>query len=124
MSEDRKKYRIELARRIGARLREARMARGLTQEQVAESIRVSTEFYRRMESGRALPSVRTLRRLVRCLQVSADYLLARDERRPESEQTRMLLEMINGLLRASPAVQQQVFARVLDWEAQVYAPRG
>jgi transcriptional regulator with XRE-family HTH domain len=65
----------ELAKSIGAAAREARKALELTQEDAAERIGVSAEFYARIERGNALPSVPTFARISAALGVSADTLL-------------------------------------------------
>lgn len=65
----------ELAQSIGVAAREARKALELTQEDAAERIGVSAEFYARIERGNALPSVPTFARISAALGVSADILL-------------------------------------------------
>jgi transcriptional regulator with XRE-family HTH domain len=65
----------QLAESIGAAAREARKALELTQEDAAERIGVSAEFYARIERGNALPSVPTFARIAAALGVSADTLL-------------------------------------------------
>ncbi|WP_428264883.1 helix-turn-helix domain-containing protein [Haliangium sp.] len=65
----------ELAESIGAAAREARKALELTQEDAAERIGVSAEFYARIERGNALPSVPTFSRISLALGISADTLL-------------------------------------------------
>lgn len=65
----------ELARSIGSVAREARKALQLTQEDAAERINVSVEFYARIERGNSLPSIDTFARIVSALCVSADALL-------------------------------------------------
>ena len=65
----------ELAESIGAAAREARKSLELTQEDAAERIGVSAEFYARIERGNALPSVPTFARIAAALGVSADTLL-------------------------------------------------
>lgn len=65
----------ELAKSIGTAARIARTALGLTQQDAAERIGVSVEFYARIERGNALPSVPTLARISTALGVSADTLL-------------------------------------------------
>jgi transcriptional regulator with XRE-family HTH domain len=76
-----------LARTIGGAARAARLARGLTQEDAADLVGVSLEFYGRIERGRTLPSVPTLLRVATALQVSADVLLGLD-RTPEAARSR------------------------------------
>lgn len=65
----------DLAESIGAAARAARIALKLTQEDAAEQIGISAEFYARIERGNALPSVPTLARISTALGVSADMLL-------------------------------------------------
>jgi transcriptional regulator with XRE-family HTH domain len=67
----------KLARSIGAAARQARTALELTQEDAAERLAVSVDFYARIERGNSLPSVPTLARMVAVLGVSADALLGR-----------------------------------------------
>jgi len=64
-----------LMRSIGRAARQARRARKLTQEDVADRVGVSTQFYGRIERGNALPSVTTLRRMLEVLDLRADALL-------------------------------------------------
>lgn len=65
----------ELAKTIGSAARIARKALRLSQEDVAERIDVSVEFYGRIERGASLPSILTFVRIVHALNTSADYLL-------------------------------------------------
>ena len=65
----------ELARRLGANIRKARLGRGLTQEEVAQRIHLALELYERMEEGTYLPSVETFTTLYYVLDVPLDELL-------------------------------------------------
>jgi len=65
----------EEKRSIGAAVRRARTARGLTMVQLAEAIGVSQPFISQMESGRAAPSMTTLYRLAEALAVPTSALL-------------------------------------------------
>ena len=67
----------ELAKSIGMAARQARKSLQLTQEDAAERISVSVEFYARIERGNSLPSILTFARIVSALGVSADALLGR-----------------------------------------------
>lgn len=61
---------------LGKRIKEARNKKGLTQENLAELINVSSFYISRLESGGKSPSVETLIKLSNTLDVSADYLLS------------------------------------------------
>ncbi len=54
---------------------ETRRALNLTQEDVADRVGFSTEFYSRIERGRAIPSVQTLVKMSDALGVTPDVLL-------------------------------------------------
>jgi transcriptional regulator with XRE-family HTH domain len=71
----------ELSVAMGNAARQARHARQLTQQQVAEQLGVSVEFYSRLERGRAHPSLELLLRMLDVLGVSADTLLGLDAAR-------------------------------------------
>lgn len=107
-----------LATTIGDATRAARKARGLTQEDVAEQLGVSTEFYARVERGASLPSVPTLASLAATLGVSADRMLgigdgrsapasARPDVRPE------VRRLLRRLGHASPRMLRAI-AVILD----------
>jgi transcriptional regulator with XRE-family HTH domain len=66
-----------LAQSIGNAAREARRSLQLTQEDAAERIGVSVEFYSRIERGAALPSLMTFVRMANVLNVSSDVMIGR-----------------------------------------------
>lgn len=70
-----------LAQSIGRTARAARIRLNLTQAEVAELLETAPEVYGRLERGKMLPSVRTLRRLCEILGISADECLELRERR-------------------------------------------
>jgi transcriptional regulator with XRE-family HTH domain len=72
----------DVAVAIGNAARHARHALQLTQQQVAEQLGVSVEFYSRMERGLAHPSLDRFLRMLDVLGVSADTLLGLDAREP------------------------------------------
>lgn len=65
----------KLAANVGEIAREARQRAGLTQADVAERVGLATEVYGRLERGRMLPSVPSLRRLCIALRTPSDTLL-------------------------------------------------
>ena len=60
---------------IGARLRQARLERKLTQGQLAEAAGISISFLSNLENGRQPMNIKTLVSLLDCLNISADWLL-------------------------------------------------
>jgi transcriptional regulator with XRE-family HTH domain len=77
----------ELARMMGRAAREARQRAGLTQVEVASLVGITSMVYSRMERGKVMPSVPTLRRLCTVLHISADELLGLSGEGAASEPT-------------------------------------
>lgn len=119
----------ELARAIGAAARLAREELRLTQEDIAERVGVSVEFYARIERGTSLPSVRKLVRIADVLGVSADALLDRETSgngqvrpawipEPPPAEPPEIRRLVRALRRASPATLRAVtnLVKTLDKE--------
>lgn len=115
---------VALARAVGQAARTARNALSLTQEDTAERIGVSTEFYARIERGRALPSVPTLVRMSAALGVSVDQLVGRSRVTGAAEQRAAwrpvdgpeLRKVIRRLRRAKPRTVALINALVKELE--------
>ncbi len=60
------------------RLKQARKARGLTAQQMADALGTGLRNYRKYESGDARPTLDGLVIIADMLEVSTDYLLSRD----------------------------------------------
>lgn len=56
-------------------LRQARVAKGLTQQQIADSLGVTNSTYCGYETGKRQPNIEKIRLLVNILEVSSDTLL-------------------------------------------------
>ena len=61
------------------RLKELRIAKGMTQSEVAKVIGYSSLSYARYEKGEREPDVSTLCKLADYFEVSVDYLIGRTE---------------------------------------------
>ena len=59
---------------IGIRIRAARMKKGMTQEQLAEAVSVGTPHISHIETGKTVPSLKTLINIINTLECSADEL--------------------------------------------------
>ena len=60
---------------MGVRIREQRKQLGMSQEQLAEKVNITSVYLSEIERGRKMPSVATLIRIVNKLEISADLLL-------------------------------------------------
>lgn len=63
---------------FGTRLRQLRMTRHLTQQQMSDMINISLNGYQKYEQGERFPPEMTLIRIADVLDTSIDYLLGRD----------------------------------------------
>ena len=70
---------------IGKRLKDLRLSRKLSQDEVAKFLKVGRTTYVKYENGSINPS-KKLQELAQFFHVSTDYLLGRDESTPESEE--------------------------------------
>ena len=61
---------------FGQRLKKYRGKVRLTQEELAEKVKVSRDFIALLETGRRRPSVKTMQKLARVLQVKASDILS------------------------------------------------
>ena len=60
---------------IGDRIREVRISKGLTQEQLAEKADMSVNFLGEIERNQKLPGLYIFTNIITALDISADYIL-------------------------------------------------
>ena len=65
----------DLKVKIGGRLKEYRLLRKLTQEQVAIALNIPQQQYARYENAKNIPSSENLIALCKLFEVSTDYIL-------------------------------------------------
>lgn len=65
----------KLLREIGARINQARKSKGITQEQLAESMDVSIQMISNLELGKKAVRPENIVKLCIALDISADYIL-------------------------------------------------
>lgn len=82
----------ELQKIIGQNLLHARTRLGLTQEDLADKVEISTTFYANLECGNRMMSIVTLRKLADALCVSTDSLLYDDRPNAQIHSIQMMLQ--------------------------------
>ena len=88
---------------FGQRIQEARMTRGITQEEFAEEIDVSPSYYQKLERGVRTCSLDILVSIAEHLNVSTDYLLTgkrsstKEIKKALMESSRLLQELADDL---------------------------
>jgi len=63
---------------LGSKIRQARKAKGYSQEQLAELAEIAPNYLGEVERGQKMPRMDVFVRIIKALDVSADYIL-RDE---------------------------------------------
>jgi transcriptional regulator with XRE-family HTH domain len=110
-----------LAQRLGASLRRLRLAREMTQADVAESAGVSVEFLGRIERGATLPSVPTLFSLTHALGAELGALDDQTEGSAtrgasRSEESNEVRRLTIKLRRAKPGVLRLIARLLTEFE--------
>ena len=64
---------------FGDSFKRFRQERGLTQQQIADTLHIHKQAYQRYESGKVIPSIEVLVKLADGFNISTDYLLGRSD---------------------------------------------
>ena len=103
---------------IGERLKKARLAKQMTQEDLAEKLDVSVAFLSRVERGNSHINLKRLNEICSILDVTEGYIL----NGAASNSASYLNEEFSSLLKNCPPEKQkliyQVAKTILDYEAQ------
>jgi len=70
---------LALQRQVGKRIREIRLAKGISQERLAHEIGLHRTYVGSLERGERNPSLQVVSRLAKLLEVSTDRLLSMRE---------------------------------------------
>lgn len=93
------------------RLKQLRIANGLTQKSVAEALSIARNTYNQYETGKRAPDIETLCRIASFFGVSVDYLVGHDE------ETRKLPKRTIPVLGTIPAgVPMEAIEDIIDYE--------
>ena len=95
---------------IGQRIKQARKAKGLTQEQLAEIIGLSASHISVIERGIKMPRLETLVEILNILKIDANFILA-DVLSVSNE---IVSSLLSSKLSALPGNKQKKILRVLD----------
>lgn len=84
---------------IGNRIREIRIMKGFTLEQLAEYAEISTNFLWEIETGRKSMKVQSLGKLAAALNVPTDYLIFGSTLNKNNEKMDLMLSSLSGDLQ-------------------------
>jgi transcriptional regulator with XRE-family HTH domain len=102
-----------LVKAIGKAISAKRMASGLSQEKVAESLGISREAVSRMETGVAIPTVVRLAELAHIFDCGIEELLTEASNR-QLDQARQITELLQGLTEQNRAMLLNVIKQLID----------
>lgn len=95
---------------VGQRIKQAREAKGLTQEQLAEKVNLSASHMSAIERGVKQPKLETFVEITNVLKIDANSILA-DVLSVSNE---ILSSQLSIRLSTLPVIQQKKILRVLD----------
>ena len=95
---------------IGARLRQARLAKNLSQPQLAEAADISVSYLSNLENGRQAMNIKIMASLLDILNVSADWLLGNST---DSANHAAALEIEKELSSCTPKERDAILRLVL-----------
>ena len=95
---------------IGARLRQARLAKNLSQPQLAEAADISVSYLSNLENGRQAMNIKIMASLLDILNVSADWLLGNGT---DSANHAAALEIEKELSSCTPKERETILRLVL-----------
>lgn len=85
---------MNIKKELGEKIKRIRRQRGLTQEQLAEMIDISSRNLSNIEVGNSFPKPETLEKLLKSMNISSQILFSNDSIKSDAE----LLEEINYLI--------------------------
>jgi transcriptional regulator with XRE-family HTH domain len=107
------KQKASLVKSIGKAISAKRVASGLSQEKVAESLGISREAVSRMETGVAIPTVVRLAELAQIFDCGIEELLTEASNR-QLDQARQITELLDGLSEQNRAMLLNVIKQIID----------
>ena len=100
---------------IGRRIKEARMERKISQEELAEKMEISVSFISRWETGRAKINLKRLIEISKILEVTTDFLISGSE----TETRNYLSREFNDILEKCNSNQQKFIYRIAELVTQM-----
>ena len=98
---------------LGNRLRQIRISKGLTQEQLGEKINVSANAIGQFERGVILPNYSTLSKLIDALDIDANLIFAR-ESNSYSQEAVWIAKAIEHLSRSEKQSIGRLFSSITN----------
>ena len=87
---------VDLKEMIGSRIREIRNKKGITQDQLAERVGISSKYLSSIERGKENPTLSTILKLARSLDVMPAEFFTHLEIEDPAKRKSMIIEMLDG----------------------------
>ncbi|MCF0145123.1 MAG: helix-turn-helix transcriptional regulator [Eubacterium sp.] len=101
-------------RNLGKRIKELRIANGLTQNQVAEALHVTPGYISNVENERTAMSLRVLSYYAKLTGITLDSLVGKVE--PEYEETALDNELMEALQSLSTDEKKKILKTIKIWK--------
>lgn len=88
---------MSIKKQLGAKIKRLRQKRGLTQEQLAETIDIATRTLCGIENGENFVTAETLEKFLTALNVSISELFAFDHIKPQEDLVHEIVEDVQSL---------------------------
>lgn len=86
---------MDLKQKIGARIKEIRTKRGITQDQLSEKMEINPKYLSSIERGKENPTLNTLINLSRSLDVSMDEIFSFVEIEDPDERKSLIIALLD-----------------------------
>ena len=86
---------MDLKEMIGSRIQEIRNKKGLTQDQLSEEVGISSKYLSSIERGKENPTLNTILKLARSLDVKPDEFFTHLENEDPAKRKSMIIEMLD-----------------------------
>ena len=95
---------------LGARIKELRKKKGLSQEQLSEQIEIDSKHLSRIEVGKSYPSIQTLEKIANVLNVEIKDLFEFMHHMREKE----LIDSLNKLIKESNVENLRLIFKIVN----------
>ena len=86
---------MDLKQQIGARIKEIRTKRGITQDQLSELMEINPKYLSSIERGKENPTLNTLTNLARSLDVNLDEIFSFSEIEDPNERKTLIMALLD-----------------------------
>jgi transcriptional regulator with XRE-family HTH domain len=86
---------VDLKEMIGSRIQEIRNKKGLTQDQLSEKVGISSKYLSSIERGKENPTLKTILKLARSLDVKPDEFFTHLEIEDPAKRKSIIIEMLD-----------------------------